>query len=257
MSKIISVRRRRVILGLGAGAGSLLLGGCDRLSNLPRTQSVLGSAQWLTRAVQRTLVSRDAVAPQFTRADIAPVFRANGTTDPNNTEYQSLAGDGFRDWRLRVDGLVESPKSFSLDDLRSMPAQTQITRHDCVEGWSCIGQWTGPLLRDVLARVIPKPRARYVMFFCADPMDGGGDYYYESIDMRTAAHSQTLLAYALNGETLPITYGAPIRLRLGRQLGYKMAKYVMHIQLVSSYRPFGQGYGGYWEDQGYTWYAGI
>ncbi len=257
MSDLISPRRRRLILGLGAGAGSLLLGGCDRLSNLPQTQGVLSSAQWWTRAVQDALVSRDAVAPEFSRADIAPVFRANGTTHPDNPGYQALARDGFRDWRLRVDGLVESPQSFSLDALRAMPAQTQITRHDCVEGWSCIGQWTGPLLRDVLARVVPKPSARYVMFFCADPMDEGSDYYYESIDMRTAVHPQTLLAYALNGETLPMAYGAPLRLRLGLQLGYKMAKYLMHVQLVSSYRPFGHGNGGYWEDQGYTWYAGI
>lgn len=257
MSDIISVRRRRLILGLGAGASSLLLGGCDRLSNLPQTQSVLSSAQWLTRAVQGTIVSRDALAPEFTRADIAPVFRANGTTNPDNPQYQAMAKEGFRDWQLKVDGLVENPQSFSLADLHSMPAQTQITRHDCVEGWSCIGQWTGPLLRDVLARVVPKPAARYVMFFCADPMDDRGDYYYESIDMRTAVHPQTLLAYELNGETLPIAYGAPIRLRLGLQLGYKMPKYVMHIQLVSSYRRFGGGNGGYWEDQGYTWYAGI
>lgn len=256
MSEIISVPRRRLLLGLGAGAGTLLLGGCDRLSSLPQTQAVLGSAQWLSRAVQNGLTGRDALAPEYTRADIAPEFRPNGTLNPKNPEYQTLAASGFKDWRLRIDGLVESPKDLSLDDLRSMPAQSQITRHDCVEGWSCIGEWTGPLLRDVLARVIPKPQARYVMFFCADPMDDGS-YYYESIDLRTAAHPQTLLAYALNGETLPIKYGAPVRLRLGRQLGYKMAKYVMHIQLVSSYRAFGDGNGGYWEDQGYAWYGGI
>lgn len=257
MTDIVSIRRRQLLLGLGAGAGTLLLGGCDRLSSLPQTQTVLGSAQWLTRATQRLIVSRDAQAPEFTRADIASVFRPNGTTNPDNPQYQALARAGFRDWRLKIDGLVEDPQEVSLADLRSMPAQTQITRHDCVEGWSCIGMWTGPLLRDVLARVLPKPQARYVMFFCADPMDARKDYYYESIDMRTAAHPQTLLAYSLNGETLPIEYGAPLRLRLGRQLGYKMAKYVMHIQLVSSYWPFGQGHGGYWEDQGYTWYAGI
>lgn len=256
MSEIVSVRRRRLILGLGAGAGSLLLGGCDRLSSLPGTQSVLGSAQWLTRAAQRGVVGPDALAREYSRADIAPVFRANGTLNPRNPQYQALAQGGFRDWRLRVDGLVAHPREFSLEDLRSIPPQTQITRHDCVEGWSCIGQWTGPRLRDLLARVAPKPQARYVMLFCADPMEDGS-HYYESIDMRTAAHPQTLLAYELNGEALPIKYGAPLRLRLGRQLGYKMAKYVMRIQLVSSYRPFGQGNGGYWEDQGYAWYAGI
>lgn len=204
MSEVISLRRRRLILGAGAGASALLLGGCDRLSNLPQTQTVLGSAQWLTRASQRALVSRDALAPEFPPADIAPVFRANGTTDPANARYQALAKNGFRDWRLRVDGLVERPLELSLDDLHSMPAQTQITRQDCVEGWSCIGQWTGPMLRDLLAKVVPKPQARYVMFFCADPMNDGSDYYYESIDMRTAVHPQTLLAYALNGATLPI-----------------------------------------------------
>ena len=256
MTEIISVPRRRLLLGLGAGAGTLLLGGCDRLSNLPQTHSYLVSAHCLTLAVHNGLTSFDARAPVYTRADIAPVFRPNGTLNPNNAEYQALAANGFKGWRLRIDGLVESPKELSLDDLRSMPAQSQITRHDCVEGWSCIGEWTGPRLRDVLARAVPKPQARYVMFFCADPMDDGS-YYYESIDLRTAAHPQTLLAYALNRETLPIQYGAPLRLRLGRQLGYKMAKYVMHIQLVTSYRPFGEGNGGYWEDQGYAWYAGI
>ncbi|HVC01463.1 MAG TPA: molybdopterin-binding protein [Steroidobacteraceae bacterium] len=256
MSELIDPRRRRLILGLGAGAGSLLLGGCERISNDPRTPSVLGSAQWLTRAVQRALVARDARAPEYRRSDIAPVFRPNGTTDPDNPRYQTLAQNQFRDWRLRVDGLVANPQEFSLDAIRAMPAHTQITRHDCVEGWSCIGQWTGVQLRHVLALVLPKPQARYVMFFCADPMDGGTKYY-ESIDLREAAHAQTLLAYALNGITLPVAYGAPLRLRLGRQLGYKMAKYVMHVQLVDSYRPFGQGHGGYWEDQGYAWYAGI
>lgn len=256
MSKPIDTRRRRLILGLGAGAGSLLLGGCERISSDPDTQRVLGSAQWLTRAAQRALVARDALAPQYSRSDIAPVFRANGTTDPNNPVYQGFARNQFRDWRLQVDGLVENPKEFSLDALRALRAHTQITRHDCVEGWSCIGQWTGAQLRDVLAIVLPRPQARYAMFFCADPMDGGSNYY-ESIDLRTAAHPQTLLAYALNGETLPVAYGAPLRLRLGRQLGYKMAKYVMHIQLVDSYRSFGGGQGGYWEDQGYAWYAGI
>ncbi|HUY83601.1 MAG TPA: molybdopterin-binding protein [Steroidobacteraceae bacterium] len=256
MSEPFDRRRRRLLLGLGAGAGSLLVAGCDRISNDPGAQAALSSAEWLTRAVQRALVSRDATARQYDRSDIAPVFRANGTTNPDNPRYQALARGGFRDWRLRIDGLVENPQELSLDALRALPAQTQITRQDCVEGWSCIGQWTGVRLRDVLALALPKPQARYVMLFCADSMDGGSNYY-ESIDLRTAAHPQTLLAYALNGETLPIAYGAPLRLRLGRQLGYKMAKYVMHVQLVASYRPFGQGQGGYWEDQGYAWYAGI
>jgi DMSO/TMAO reductase YedYZ molybdopterin-dependent catalytic subunit len=138
-----------------------------------------------------------------------------------------------------------------------MRSRTQITRHDCVEGWSAIGKWTGVPLSEVLALVRPKPAARYVMFYCADPMDAAGVKYYESIDMEDAWHPQTILAYELNGQRLPIANGAPLRLRVERQLGYKMAKYLMRIELVERFTHIGRGKGGYWEDDGYEWYAGI
>jgi DMSO/TMAO reductase YedYZ molybdopterin-dependent catalytic subunit len=143
-----------------------------------------------------------------------------------------------------------------------MPPRTQITRHDCVEGWSVIGKWTGVPLRQVLSRVQPLPRARYVVFHCADPMDGSdlqapGSTYYESIDLVEAMHPQTILAYALNDAPLPVKNGAPLRLRVERQLGYKQAKYLMRMDVVERLDGIRGGKGGYWEDLGYEWYAGI
>ncbi len=143
-----------------------------------------------------------------------------------------------------------------------MPSRTQITRHDCVEGWSCIGQWQGVQLRHLLARVRPRPEAKYVVFRCADSMEGPSlaatdTRYYESIGMDDAVHVQTVLAYALNGAPLPVANGAPLRLRVERQLGYKHAKYLVALELVDSLAPIRGGKGGYWEDNGYEWYAGI
>ena len=156
-----------------------------------------------------------------------------------------------------MSGLVDKPRSFSLAELRALPSRTQITRHDCVEGWSAIGKWKGAQLSALLDAVQPKPEARYLVFYCADPMNDSGTKYYESIDMEDALHPQTLLAYELNDQRLPIANGAPIRLRVERQLGYKMAKYVMAIEFVSRFDHIAGGKGGYWEDRGYEWFAGI
>ena len=137
-----------------------------------------------------------------------------------------------------------------------MPSRTQITRHDCVEGWSAIGQWTGVPLGRLLGEAGLRPAARYVVFHCADDFDGS--LYYESIDLADAHHPQTILAYAMNGAPLPIGHGAPLRLRVERQLGYKQAKFVMRLEVVASLAAIGAGKGGYWEDAiGYDWYAGI
>jgi DMSO/TMAO reductase YedYZ molybdopterin-dependent catalytic subunit len=200
------------------------------------------------------------LAPEFSKKDIAAVFRANGTLNPDTADYSAHAANGFRDWRIEVGGLVERPLSLSMAELRALPSRTQITRHDCVEGWSCIGEWTGTPLKLVLAAAKPKATARYVVFHCADNMSQEGDaaqFYYESLDLLEATHPQTLLAYELNGQALPIEHGAPVRLRAERQLGYKMAKFVNRIELVDSYAYVNGGRGGYWEDQGYSWYAGI
>ncbi len=248
-------RRRLLIQGLAA-VGLGVLAGCDKLSGDARVVRLLERAESVSRRAQRFLSPRNAMAKEFTAADLSPVFPANGTVNPADPAYKALAARGFADWTLEVSGLVERPRAFSLADLRRLPARTQITRHDCVEGWSAIGQWTGPQLSTVLGIVRPLPRARYVVFFCADP-DEVGARYYESLDLDEAVHPQTILAYEMNGGPLPIPHGAPLRLRVERQLGYKMAKYLMRIELRDSLTPIEGGRGGYWEDQGYEWYAGI
>lgn len=254
--------KRRTFFRAAASLGALGLSGCKGLSETTWWPKVLASAEGLTRRAERLVAGSWAMAPEFSKADIAPEFRANGTLNPNTSDYNAMVANGFRDWRLTVSGLVTQPFSISLAELRAMPARTQITRHDCVEGWSCIGEWTGTPLRYVLAKANPLPNARYVVFYCDDPMpatdlSGTPPYYYESLDLVEAFHPQTLLAYKLNGQDLPVPHGAPVRLRAERQLGYKQAKYVHRIELVESFDHINGGKGGYWEDQGYEWWGGI
>ena len=256
--------RRNLLRGAAVAAGALTLSGCKPLSQTQWVQDVLYTAEGLTRRAQRLFAGSHALAKEYTKADIAPVFRTNGTLNPPTDDYQQHVKEGFAYWEVKVDGLVEHPQTLTLADLRKLPSRTQITRHDCVEGWSCIGEWTGVPLRIVLAMAKPKPNARYCVFHCADPMtdtDNDGvaddDFYYESHDLLECTHPQTLLAYELNGKPLPIANGAPVRLRTERQLGYKQAKYVERVELVESFAHIGAGKGGYWEDQGYNWYGGI
>jgi DMSO/TMAO reductase YedYZ molybdopterin-dependent catalytic subunit len=205
---------------------------------------------------------RDALAREYGVKDAAPTFRANGSQDAYNLppDYIEAMESGFESWRLQVDGLVVQPMSLSLAGLRALPSQTQITRHDCVEGWSCIGGWTGPRLSSVLSRAGLRPEARFIVFHCADEVlryIDGSYSYYESIDLIDAYHPQTILAYELNGTPLPLAYGAPLRVRIERQLGYKMAKFLSRIEVTDRIDHIRGGRGGYWEDQGYDWYAGI
>jgi DMSO/TMAO reductase YedYZ molybdopterin-dependent catalytic subunit len=252
-----SSRRRFLARALGA-TGALLLSGCERLSQSEWFPKVLATGERISEAAQTLVTGRKAMAQEFVEADLSPTFRSNGTAEPDSEAYGALAAKGFADYKLEVGGLVASPRNFSLDELRALESRTQITRHDCVEGWSAIGKWKGAKLSALLDAVKAKPEARYVVFYCADPMaDDGTDLYYESIDMDDAWHPQTILAYELNDEALPIKNGAPVRLRVERQLGYKHAKYVMKIELVESFAHIAGGNGGYWEDQGYQWYAGI
>ncbi len=261
MSKPDALARRSFLARALGSAALLPLAGCDQLSKSDWFVAILDRAETLTRTVQRAITGQHALAREYSEADLSKDFRANGTTDPEDSAYQALAKTSFADWRLEIGGLVDRPAKLSLAELRALPSRTQITRHDCVEGWSCIGKWKGVHLGAVLDRVGPKPEARYVMFYCADPMeqtlDGTDSRYYESIDLAGAYHPQTILAYEMNDVVLPVPYGAPLRLRDERQLGYKMAKYIMRIELVESFANIRGGKGGYWEDQGYEWYAGI
>ena len=250
--------RRRFLGRVAASLATLGVAGCDRLSQSEWFPRVLNSVETLNERAAKLVTGRKAMAQEFTPADLSPTFRSNGTAEPDDADYAALAVNGFNDYALDVNGMVAAPRRFSLAELRALPSRTQITRHDCVEGWSAIGKWQGARLSAVLDAVRPTSNARYVVFHCADPMEEGGESpYYESIDMDDANHEQTILAYALNDKPLPIANGAPIRLRVERQLGYKHAKYVMRLELVASFAHIGEGKGGYWEDQGYQWYAGI
>jgi len=247
--------RRRLLAGLGLAVTVPVLSACDRLGRSTAFRNFLASGEWLAYRVHR-VIGRSAMATEYPESQLSPVFRTNGNTQPASIDYARHASSGFADWRLGIDGLVDAPQSLSLAELRRMPSRTQVTRHDCVEGWSAIGKWTGVPLGALLDRARLRPEARFIVFHCAD--DFAGTPYYESIDLVDAFHPQTILAYGMNGNDLPIGHGAPLRLRVERQLGYKHAKFVMRVEAVQSFAGIGRGRGGYWEDKGdYDWYAGI
>ncbi len=247
------IDRRKFI---AAGASGLLLSGCDRLNNSPGFRGILRSAEKLTMASQRLVAPRDALAREFRETDLSPIFRSNGTSMPDTDEYARHVAEQFANWKLTVDGLVARPLAIPIRTLRSLPHRVQITRHDCVEGWSAIGKWHGVQLSRILDHAGLSTRAKYLVFHCADRF--GDKPFYESIDLIDAFHPQTILAFGLNGHLLPVPNGAPLRLRVERQLGYKQAKYIQRIEAVESLAGIYGGKGGYWEDNvDYEWYAGI
>ncbi|HEX8660791.1 MAG TPA: molybdopterin-binding protein [Brevundimonas sp.] len=252
------MNRRRWLTGAVATAATALLSACGQ-AGTSLAEQARRMGEGLTRRAQRLLIPREALAPTYSRAEISPDFRANGSIDPAAADYVALKANGFADYRLVIDGLVERPLSLGLAELRARPAQSQITKHDCVEGWTSIAEWTGVRLETLLDEAGLKPEAKYIVFHCFDALDQreDGERYYESIDLIDARHPQTILAWAMNGETLPVPHGAPLRLRVERQIGYKHAKYIKRIEAVASFADIGGGKGGYWEDRGYEWFAGI
>jgi len=254
------VSRRKILLGALNGAGILFLSGCEKLFNgLQQNKnflSVLESAEGLNRRLLRFVTGKNRLAQEFGEREISRYFKQNGNPPPFTIEYMTDAKSGWTSWKLEVAGLVGKPASFTLDELKAMPARTQITRHDCVEGWSAIAKWKGAPLAEIAKKVEPQPNARYVVFYCMDT-DDDGNSFYESIDLRDARHPQTILAYEMNDRPLPVEHGAPLRLRVETQLGYKMAKYIRRIEFVADFKKIAQEKGGYWEDRGYEWYAGI
>jgi len=247
------ISRRRFIV---TGTSGLLLAGCDKLDRDPEFKGLLRSAEKLTMRSQRLIGGRNALAREYGEADLSPIFRSNGTAMPGTSDYARHLSENFANWRLAVDGLVAHPLSIPIQALRSLPHRTQITRHDCVEGWSAIGKWHGVQLSRILNAAELSTRANYIVFHCADRF--GPWPYYESVDLIDAFHPQTILAWGMNGHLLPVPNGAPLRLRVERQLGYKHAKYIQRIQAVESLSDVYRGKGGYWEDStDYQWYAGI
>lgn len=253
MSHILS-RRKLITTGLATAAGATGLGVAavlaDRCGLLPPDHGgIFGAGETLTYAAQRLLTSRSSLVREFNRNQVSTAFPVVGEP-PENKTYQRLLAGGFADWRLTVDGSVDRPSSFSLAELQSFPSRTQVTLHVCEQGWSSIAEWTGVPLSYVLNLVEVRPHARYVVFY---PMDD----WWESIDMADALHPQTLLAYGMNGQRLPTRHGAPVRLRVDRQLGYKNTKYLSRISVVDTIKNIGKGLGGSNSEDGYSWYAGI
>ena len=264
------ITRRRAITAAATGGG-LLMAGCSRvlhadtLMTTKPMQALFGAAEAWTYTTQKFLLSGGQLAREYKPSEISKIFYANGTTNPDTDDYDQAAGDRFANWRFTVTGKVARPMSLSLAQLRALPARTQITRHDCVEGWSAIGQWTGVPVGLLLRAAGAMPGAKYVIFHCADNLDGepskGGPQspgqYYESLDMASAVHPQTIIAYAMNGAPLAVAHGAPLRLRVETRLGYKQAKYLQGMEVADSFANLSGGKGGYWEDRGYDWYGGI
>ncbi|MXP32681.1 molybdopterin-dependent oxidoreductase [Erythrobacter jejuensis] len=246
------MKRRGVLAGMTA----FLAAGCQKVSESTTGRSLLDAAQGWHQGANRLLGGRTGMAKEYDRSERSPFFRGNGSVNPQNGDYQEQVAASFANWRLEVGGLVNNPMSLSLENIRALPQRTQITRHDCVEGWSAIGEWTGPQLSTLLEAAGVQDNARYIVFRCADNLNGQD--YYESVDMIDAYHPQTIVAHLLNGEPLPVRNGAPLRMRIEKQLGYKHPKYLTGIEAVASLDDIGDGKGGYWEDRaGYQWYAGI
>ena len=254
------IARRSLLTRMAAlGTGAFAASGCSKIDGFATSESgeslFAGAEDW-HRTAHRTLAGRQSLAPEYAPEDRSPSFKGNGSLSVDSPVYREQLAKGFPDWRISVKGLVDNPLRLSMDDLKALPQRTQITRHDCVEGWSAIGEWTGPQLSDLLDAAKVREEANFIVFWCADVLYGRR--YYESVDMVDAYHPQTIIAHALNGEPIPEKNGAPLRMRIERQLGYKHAKYLTGIEAVARLDDIAGGKGGFWEDIGnYQWYAGI
>lgn len=249
---VLLTRRQALITGL-TSLGGLLLSGCVK-KGPPTYGNILRMGDALTYAAQRTLLPGQALAPEYPRSAIS-AFPATGTTNPGallhrgdnpNTPYSEayarLHRDAFRTWALAIEGRVARPKAYTLAELHGFPARTQITRHTCEEGWTAIAEWTGVPLGQVLQHAGILPSARFVNFYAYDG-------YVHSIDLLDAFHPQTILAYGMNGQALPTQHGAPLRVRVETQIGYKSVKFLQRIVVTDEFVDRG--------DSGWAWYVGI
>jgi len=247
--------RRSVLTAAGFGTAALL--GVELVRNDQWSRAFVDTAERLTLRTQRLILARKPLAREFALNDVSAHFPVNGSRVAPGDAYQRLVDNGFQDWKLRIHGLVRNPLALSLTELRQLGARAQITMHNCDEGWNAIGQWIGVPLGLLLTMAGLAPSARYVVFHCLDKKADDGNFYYESIDLFDAYHPQTILAYDMNGRPLPVEHGAPLRLRVETQIGYKNAKFVDRVEVVDRLTSFGKGRGGWWEDfDNAVWYAG-
>jgi DMSO/TMAO reductase YedYZ molybdopterin-dependent catalytic subunit len=216
----------------------------------PDHGGLFGVGETLTYSAHRVLLHGQPLAREFRRDQISENFPAINTILPDDPFYQLQMEDSFKDWTLTVDGFVNRPSDLSLAQLKSFPSRSQITEHICEQGWSAIAEWTGVPLSVVLNAVEIRPEAKFVVLYTVDD-------WWDSLDMADAWHPQTLLAYGMNGRDLPVPHGAPVRLRVERQLGYKNLKYLSYIMVTDSLKDIGKGQGAVGAEFGYSWYAGI
>jgi DMSO/TMAO reductase YedYZ molybdopterin-dependent catalytic subunit len=222
------------ILTLG---GIAMLSGCD-LSNDASVNSMLRKMSFFNDRVQALLFDPNKMAPTYPESMITRPFPFNAFYEIDDVPEVDAAT-----YRLQVGGLANGKRTWTLDELRALPQESQITRHICIEGWSAIGHWGGVRFSDFLRRAGADTTAKYVALHCADN-------YWTSIDMPTALHAQTLLTLTYDGEVLPPKYGFPMKLRMPTKLGYKNPKHIVAITVTNAYP------GGYWENQGYNWFGG-
>jgi DMSO/TMAO reductase YedYZ molybdopterin-dependent catalytic subunit len=259
MGKRLLSRRHLLIAGGGALATGAALLKWPLIRDPLSCQPLLNAGELFNMRAQRIALHGRPLAPQYRVDQISANHPTTGGFGALYVEpdplYDQMAADRFSTWRLKVDGLIRRPLTLSLDHLRQMPSRTQITMHSCDEGWSAIGQWTGVPLAWLLAYAEVMPQARYVVFHCMDKI--AGQQVYGSLDMLDAVHPQTIVAHNFNGTALPVRHGAPLRLRMELQIGYKQLKHIDRISIVNSLSSFGKGGGGLFEDYGYQWYAGL
>ena len=247
-------RRKLITTGLATAAGVSGLAVADHLAHRfglipPDAEGFYGLSNTLTYAAQRLLMFHHPLAREFNRSEISKVFPVKGQP-PLSDQYRRMLRDKFEDWRLTVDGMVARPTSFSLAELKQMPSVSQVTLHACEQGWSYIAEWTGVRLSHVLDLVGIRPQAKYVAIFTFDKV-------WDTMDMFDAWHPQTLIAYGMNQQELPAPHGAPVRLRVARQVGYKNVKFLSHLIVTDNAKQYGKGLGGKAPEGGWAWYGGI
>jgi DMSO/TMAO reductase YedYZ molybdopterin-dependent catalytic subunit len=247
-------RRKLIVTGIAATAGASALGVAAHLAKKyglvpPDHGGIFGPGETLTYASLR-LLTRHSLAREFSRSQISKRPFANEIA-PFSEEFKRHQSTGFADWRLAVNGMVDRPTSFSVDELKSYPSKSQITEVVCEEGWSYIAEWNGVPLAHILNLVGTHPQAKYVVYYSMEPD------WWESMDMADAMHPQTFLTYGMNGDDLPVGNGGPLRIRLPRQLGYKSVKFITRLTVTDDLKKFGKGLGSASPEGGYAWFAGI
>jgi len=245
--------RRRLFI---AASVSAALSACSPLGTKLNENAGFHRLLESAEALNHRVIGSRGRAREYAESEISADFPINSLPTPSGGSYADLARGGFKNYSLLLDGLVDRPQHFTLDQLNHLADLDQITRHDCVEGWSVVARWQGVRLSTLLQIAAPKLSARYAVFHSFD-VDDSGTPYYESLSLEQAAHPQTMLSLRQNGKPLEVDRGAPVRLTVPTQLGYKSAKWVRRVELVASLGAMFGGKGGYWEDQGYEWYAGI